>query len=198
MALLIAIPIVAGVVVGCALRWLAPHAIPPIRIRGVPVVILAAGLEALRLALPGDWVSADVVARGFGAVDLVLVAVFVHLNRPSRTGWMVSLPVALAGVGVAANAAAVVLAGGMPYSRSAALAVGYTPEELSADLPGYVEADSVPTAVAALGDLIPFHALMKVLSIGDLLLFAGVAATIAMVTAGLLVAPAQRSVVSAT
>lgn len=195
MALLIAIPIVVGLAAGVALRLLAPQAVPPFRVRAMPLVLVAAGVEALRAALPDAWVSDPLVARGFGVVDVVLVAVIVLANRPTRATWTVGTAIAVTGAGVAANAAAVVIAGGMPYSRPAALAVGYSPEEL-AQVPGYLDAATVPDVAAALGDLIPFGALMKVLSIGDLLLFAGVAALLALLVARLLVAPGERTTVT--
>jgi len=185
MALLIAAPIVLGLTAGLVVRRLFPAADPGTsRIRGVPLVVAAAVVEALRIGLLGERVGEPWVARSLGAVDLVVVVLVVHLNRPSRTSRPVSAAVGLTGLGMAANALAVVIAGGMPFSRPAALAAGYSTRDLAPPPPGYVDADGVPAAAAALGDLLPFPPLMKVLSVGDLLLLLGIVVLLALLTAG--------------
>jgi hypothetical protein len=61
----------------------------------------------------------------------------------------------------------------LPVLRPAALSAGFTPAELATAPPGYVVAADAGDPVVWLGDVLPVPGGLTVLSLGDLLLFAG-------------------------
>ena len=88
--------------------------------------------------------------------------------------------VALILLGGGLNAAAIAANGRMPYSESALVSAQVTAEQRARGerSPKHVAADDA-TRLSWLGDVIPVRPIKKVVSLGDLILLAGVAALLA-------------------
>jgi hypothetical protein len=95
---------------------------------------------------------------------------FVLLNR--RGARVISLASALVGVGVWLNAVGVLVYGYMPVLERAA-AVADNPFTASHPSPGYVRSEDLGAFGVLIGDFMPIPHALKVLSIGDVCLFAG-------------------------
>jgi hypothetical protein len=152
-----------------------------LRLRGLWVVPVALIAHIVRFnLLPNDWAVDTSIGRVYGVVNLLCACAFLALNRTNLSS---SWPAACCGLvvsaaGVALNAIPVALVGAMPVSRSAALLAGYSPSELATPPVGYVFADKVNVFAASLGDVAGIPHFLKVLSIGDLMLFTGFAVLI--------------------
>lgn len=120
-------------------------------------------------------------------VTLAIVVVFIALNwsiQCRMTRWGLGLVLA----GTVCNAIPQWIYGAMPFSTQGARQSGYTDAELAEMAKSYVRNLPItdqPGWVVALSDIIPLPPLMKVLSIGDVLLMAGgLVAVIGLVVAG--------------
>ncbi|MFE6647869.1 DUF5317 family protein [Nocardioides sp. NPDC057772] len=144
------------------------------KLQGVWLIAIAAVLQFVQNN--GWWPEEfpEATERRLYAVLVVCVAVgFCWLNRSfssSRAGlwalWLIPL-------GTMSNAIPIAALGAMPYSLSGARLAGYSDAELVTDAPGYIRLGDVSQLWTPLADLLPIPILMKVLSIGDLFLFAG-------------------------
>jgi Family of unknown function (DUF5317) len=135
-----------------------------VRPRVVQIGLLAvgAGLNALSVVFDG---TAALVALVLSLAVLIAVAV---ANR-HITG------VAVVGVGLLCNLAAVAVNGGMPVRPSALVAAGVVAdgEPISVEEPRHLETADDPLPV--LGDVLPVPLTNEVLSFGDLIVIVGVA-----------------------
>ncbi|HVF53973.1 MAG TPA: DUF5317 domain-containing protein [Actinomycetota bacterium] len=153
----LAIAIVLGVVRGGSVGRLAS-----LRLRAPEILLLGLGLRlALEIFGPSDGTLV-------GGAAFILVAlpglVFLWLNRRVAGLGLVT-------AGIVANLAVMSLNGGMPVSASAASLVGAA-APVDGEAPRHEElTDS--TLAPWLGDVIPVPPLGRVLSVGDLLLAAG-------------------------
>lgn len=143
-------------------------------LRGKWLIALAAALQFTQYE--GWWPRLVTEAnqhRLCAVLVLAIAVMFSWMNRSlsSRRAGMWALP--LIPLGTASNSIPIAVLGAMPYSLSGARAAGYSSAELATDAPGYVRLGDVSQLWVPLADLIPVPVLMKVLSIGDLLLFAG-------------------------
>lgn len=182
MAVLMVVPALVGLAGALAVRRWCPDIARGFAVRGLPLVALGLVVETIRyLVLPDDAHAALGAGRAFAVADIAIVVAVLFLNRPAVAGRATAAVVALVGLGVACNATAVVIAGAMPYSAAAARAAGLPADEIEGHLLGYVHADTVPAPAALLGDVLPLPPLMKVLSVGDLLMFIGLVVVVALV-----------------
>lgn len=144
------------------------------RLRGTWLIALAAALQFVQNN--GWWPEEfpEATERRLYAVLVVGVAVsFSWLNRSlssTRTG---SWALLLIPVGTASNAIPIAVLGAMPYSLSSAHLAGYSNAQLATEASGYVQLGDVSPLWTPLADLLPIPVLMKVISIGDVFLFAG-------------------------
>ncbi|MFB9182931.1 DUF5317 family protein [Dactylosporangium sucinum] len=170
--MLIVVPPLAGLVLGYLLggRLAGFRAI---RIRGLWLLWLAAGLQAAHYYVP--------LVRELVSDRTMLAVVFAPV-----LGWLVvnlrQWPAGIRAAGIAIvlgavlNAVAIGLNGRMPYSPAAAEAAGLRP--------GITTPKNVPageeTRLRYLGDIIPIAPLKKVVSPGDLLISGGSCALVAL------------------
>ncbi|MFD4325075.1 DUF5317 family protein [Nocardioides sp. NPDC058538] len=145
-------------------------------LRGKWLIVLVAALEFMHVeGLWPGWVEANAERRAYSVLVVVIAIAFCWLNRSlwsHRSGrWALSL----IPLGTVSNSVPIAVLGAMPYSVSGARAAGYSSAELATDASGYIRLDDVSQLWIPLADLIPVPVLMKVLSIGDLLLFPGLA-----------------------
>ncbi|WP_315094012.1 DUF5317 family protein [uncultured Cellulomonas sp.] len=175
---LLVAPVVALAVLAARRGGLA--GLSRVRLRGTAWVLLAAAVQALRSSDPG-WTDA---ASPWWPLVLACCAVgFAWANgRVASTGVRVALGTFAAGV--LANAVTTAVNGGMPFSVSGARLAGLSEAAIASPAPGHVPiADG--TRLVALADVLPVPGLHVVLSVGDLLLWAGLV--------GLLVAAAAAT-----
>lgn len=141
-----------------------------LQFRGVPF-LLAALLVAL---LPLLVTVSDGTARALSVVaNLVVIAFLVVNARAQRGGVRAGIAVIVAGW--ALNALVITANAGMPLSTWAYAQSGQT-DEITAGEGGFykiVVADS-DTVLRPLGDVIPIRAIAQVVSIGDILIVAGI------------------------
>jgi hypothetical protein len=181
---LMALPAVAALLYVLVRRPVPPG--PAFRLRGLWLVAAALGLHIVRFELLSPHIASGTgVGRVHGLLTLACAGGFLALNRATVTA---RSRTARAGVvasvaGVAANALPVILVGAMPVLRAAALSAGFTPAELATAPPGYVVALDSGVPVVWLGDVLPVPGGLTVLSLGDLLLFAGLAILIGLALA---------------
>ncbi|WP_406036251.1 DUF5317 family protein [Nocardioides sp. NBC_00163] len=143
-------------------------------LRGKWLIVLVAALQFMHVeGLWPDQVKESVERRAYAVLVLVIAIAFCWLNRAlwsRRSGrWALSL----IPLGTASNSIPIAFLGAMPYSISGARAAGYSSAELATDAPGYIRLDDVSQLWIPVADLIPIPVLMKVLSVGDLLLIPG-------------------------
>ena len=188
LAVLLVAPAIAVAVL--ALRPGGLAALSRFRVRGMPWVLAGAAVQALRTADPA-WASGFLHAAGGAATALVLggcAVGFVLANLRDRPRGA-ALAAGVAGLGALLNAAATALNGGMPFSVRAAAAAGIDAASIADPTPGHVPIDT-GTRLAAIADVVPVPGLHLVFSLGDVLLWGGLAAC--LVVAAL---HTQRSVV---
>lgn len=138
--------------------------------RGVPIV-----LGALLVALLPLLISvSDGTARVLSAIANIVVLAFLIVNaRHHKGGVRAGIAVMIAGW--ALNALVISANGGMPLARWAYTQSGQT-DPITAGEDGFykiVIADD-DTVLRPLGDVIPIRAIAQVVSIGDILLVAGI------------------------
>ncbi|MGY0388117.1 DUF5317 family protein [Nocardioides sp. WG-D5] len=143
-------------------------------LRGKWLIALVAALQFMHVeGLWPDQVKESVERRVYAVLVVVIAIAFCWLNRSlwsRRSGrWALSL----IPLGTASNSLPIAVLGAMPYSVSGARAAGYSSTELATDAPGYIRLDDVSRLWIPLSDLIPIPVLMKVLSVGDVLLIPG-------------------------
>lgn len=143
-------------------------------LRGKWLIVLVAALQFMHVE--GLWpeeIKESVERRVFAVLVVVIAIAFCWLNRSlwsRRSGrWALSL----VPLGTASNSLPIAVLGAMPYSIPGARAAGYSSAELATDAPGYIRLDDVSPLWIPFADLIPIPVLMKVLSVGDLLLIPG-------------------------
>ena len=144
------------------------------RLRGIWLIALAAALQFVQNN--GWWPEEfpETTERRVYAVLVIGVAVtFAWLNRSLSSTRAGRWALLLIPVGTASNAIPIVALGAMPYSLSGAHLAGYTNAELATEASGYVRLGDVSPLWTPLADLLPIPVLMKVISIGDVFLFAG-------------------------
>lgn len=169
-----------------------PHPSPrQPELRGLWVVALGLAAHLLRFeVLPADVGADRVVGVVHGVVALLCAGCFVALNWATTHGAPVRRTGILAsGLGAGLNAIPVALTGAMPVLRSAAVAAGLAPADLEPVSPQYVLVHAGSSPTVWLGDVIPVPAGSTVLSLGDLLLFAGLAILVGVVLASRLGSP---------
>jgi hypothetical protein len=143
-------------------------------LRGKWLIVLGAALQFMHVeGLWPDQVKESVERRVYAVLVVAIAIAFSWLNRSlwsRRSGrWALSL----IPLGTASNSLPIVVLGAMPYSIPGARAAGYSSAELMTDAPGYIRLDDVSPLWVPFADLIPLPVLMKVMSLGDLLLIPG-------------------------
>jgi hypothetical protein len=164
---LMLLPVVLGVVISL---FLTRRASGDWRVSGVWLLLVALPIAIVSDRERSSVADPALVNRIEAVLLCVVAACFVWLNRrhavtTRAASWLVA-------VGVWLNALGVVAYGAMPVLRSAA-AVADNPFTSSHPSPGYVRSDDLGWFGIVIGDFIPIPHFLKVLSIGDLLLFAG-------------------------
>jgi hypothetical protein len=176
---LVVVPLLVGVLAGYALggrlSWLVRN-----RLRAMWLLWLAAGLQFMHF----QWDAGRVAVESRTGVSLMapifgLVGAWVLVNLPRRT-LAVRLAAGAILLGGAMNAAAILANGRMPFSESAVRAAQVSAEQQARGLrsPKHVVADA-DSRLVWLGDVIPVPPIGMVISAGDVVLLAGVAALIA-------------------
>jgi len=175
--LLLIVPTLAALVL--VLRRGGLAALTHVRVRGAPWALTGAALTALRSADPA-WASRVLGAAGGVLVPLGLAvcAVGFAFANARHAGRGVRIALAVAATGALANALATALNGGMPFSAPAARSVGLD----VTGAPGHVPIDS-STLLVPLADLVPVPGLAMVFSVGDVLLWTGLAAVLVLAAA---------------
>lgn len=146
-----------------------------VRFVGAP---LAFGALAVMVIAPLTELG-DPLERGLIAAGYALAAAFLVVNIVRRAGTALRIGLALLALGWILNATVMVANGGMPLSREAYAASG----QVDAPTPGeggffkIVLADE-STRLLGLGDVITLRPFHRVVSVGDLVLMVGLAATI--------------------
>jgi hypothetical protein len=152
---------VAGLAVGLAQRPAGRHVVRP---RGDHHGLLVAGaaLNAASVALDGH-------AATFALMASLAVLIAVAFANRHVTG------IAVVGIGLLVNLAALSLNAGMPVRPSALEAAGLAApgEAVTVEAPRHLESDADPVPV--LGDVLPVPLTSEVLSFGDLIVVLGAA-----------------------
>jgi len=145
-----------------------------IRIRAWWLIIPAAALQwANNSGYYPQAVSVETATRVVTAICVALTAVLCWVNWDGRPR-SVKVGLGLVFTGTVANALPILAYGGMPYSTSAALTSGFSHDQLAEGANGHIPIESDhATVLVALSDLVPIPGLMKVVSIGDMALLAG-------------------------
>jgi hypothetical protein len=179
MLYLVALPVVAGVVLGYArggrLRRLAD-----VPLRASSLLWLAAALQVLHFDAAGTRETIESALRMSLMVPIFgLVGAWAVINLPGRSR-VVQAAVALILVGGAMNALVIAANGRMPYSPAALDAANVSDAQRARGEHSrkHVSADET-TRLPALGDVIPVRPVQKVVSAGDVVLLLGVAAAVA-------------------
>jgi len=179
---------VAAAVAAVGLRHGSLRGLLEVRLRAVWLIWLAAGVQLARVADPAA--AGAVLHYRHGVVPVLATwafgAAFVLVNLRGRVGAARTGLVAVL-LGFTLNTLVVAVNGRMPFSAGAARQVGFTEEAITRTTTRYAPV-SRHTMLTAFGDLIPVPPLQSVVSIGDLLMFAG----IAVVLVALVRTPAPR------
>lgn len=171
-------PILLGLLATVALRR-SRHEVAQLRGIAVLLPFVAALAVGTGLAHAHAWLPPTTVNRSSALAFIVLVASFAILNAPGQRGpartavWLVT-------VGATMNAAITLVVGYMPVLEAAAARAGYQTPLAHHPTPKYVLSDDMPSLLIILGDFIPVPGLVKVISLGDVLLFAGTALMLAL------------------
>ncbi|MFT4085309.1 MAG: DUF5317 family protein [Nocardioides sp.] len=143
-------------------------------LRRKPLVAIAA---LLQLVQQEGWWPQNVpltVERRVYAVTIVFIACwFCWSNRQLAGSTAGRLAVTLIPLGTALNGLPIVVLGAMVYRPQSAVTAGYSGPEAYGTIPGYVHLNEVSPLWLPVSDFIPVPYLEKVLSVGDLALFAG-------------------------
>ncbi len=144
------------------------------KLRGTWLIVLAAALQFVQ---NNEWWPEQLpesVERRVYAVFVVGIALaFCWMNRSLRSNASGRWATTLIPLGTLSNSIPMAALGAMPYSLSGAHLAGYTNAELATEALGYVRLGDVSPFWTPLADLLPIPVLMKVISIGDVFLFAG-------------------------
>jgi hypothetical protein len=173
-------PVAVGVIL--SLFWTRRTTGDDFRVAGVWLLLVALPIAVAcdharpRVADPSTVNRTEAVAL------CAVAAAFVYLNR--HNGRVSSTAAWLVGLGVGLNSLGVLVYGYMPVLQSAA-AVADNSFTSSHPSPGYVRSEDLGWFGVAIGDFIPIPHLLKVLSVGDLLLFAGCVLLLSIFLAGL-------------
>lgn len=175
--LLLIVPVLAALVL--VLRRGGLAALTRVQVRGAPWALAGAAVQALRSADPA-WAAGVLHAAGGALVPLVLAgcAVGFAFANARRAGRAVRVALLVATAGALSNALATALNGGMPFSVPAARSVGLD----VTGAPGHVPIDG-STLLVPLADLVPVPGVAMVFSVGDVLLWAGLAAVLVLAAA---------------
>lgn len=179
MSLLLVLLIVpVAIVIGLLLRGDGISALADLRVRGLLWAIAGALVQLLRTTDP-TWAAGPLHAAGRALPPLALALCATGFALANARGATRGVRAALAAMltGALANALATALNGGMPFSVSGARTAGIPAEHIAAPTPGHVPIDD-GTALVALADVIGVPMLGIVLSVGDLLLWGGLAAAL--------------------
>lgn len=152
---------------GLAAQWRAP--------RLLTLVLVVFVLSALRPILWQSLGDDITVTRAYSSLVIAALAAFAVANRRLLTRSTFGLGLIGALLGGALNSAAALIYGGMPILGSAAEVAGYNLDSAATAADGYVYSRPQSASMVLLGDFIPLPGFYKVLSVGDLLLFAGLA-----------------------
>ncbi|WP_456787049.1 DUF5317 family protein [Cellulomonas sp. P5_C5] len=176
-ALLLVVPVLAALVL--VLRRGGLASLTHVRVRGAPWALTGAAVQALRSADPA-WAQGVLHAAGGALVPLALAvcAVGFAFANARGAGRPVRVALVVATAGALSNALATALNGGMPFSVPAARSVGLD----VAGAPGHVPIDG-STLLVPLADLVPVPGVAMVFSVGDVLLWAGLAAVLVLAAA---------------
>ncbi len=149
-------------------------------IRHGALAVAAVILQVMPAALPDTgWIRS-----GLPLASHVLVAVWLAANVWSARGHVLRLALGAAAVGWLMNMAVMLPNGGMPVDHGALVRVGEGATRVAdGHLYKHVPAGN-GTVLRFLGDIHPLPALRLVYSLGDVLLFAGLLATLAIVVIG--------------
>jgi hypothetical protein len=179
MVLLVAGPLIGGVLVGYAFGGRLRQLVRT-RIRAVWLLWLAAAAQFVQFEFASVRTGVE-SALGFSLLIPIfgLVAAWLLVNLVDRPRAM-RMAVALILLGGGLNAAAIAANGRMPYSPSALVSAQVTADQKARGerSPKHVAADA-GTRLLWLGDVLPVRPIKKVVSVGDLILLAGVAALLA-------------------
>ncbi|HWE55219.1 MAG TPA: DUF5317 family protein [Acidimicrobiales bacterium] len=171
--LILLVAVAAGVLIGLATGGRL-SGLGDFRLRMWPLLLGAVAVELVVGDLPSGprWV--------LGLAACVVAGIWCMVNRP--VGRRVAGP-ELIGVGAALNAVVMAADSGMPVSRSALVQahLGGIPDVTRGHLYKHV-AMTGHTALRPLGDVIPVSPLRTVVSVGDVLMLAGIVVTVAVAT----------------
>lgn len=143
-------------------------------LRGKWLIVLAAAMQYVQFEGCGLGQVSDALERRTVAVLVVAIAAgFCWLNRPLASSCSGRWALWLIPLGTASNSIPIAALGAMPYSVSSARIAGHTDATLAMDSPGYIRLGEVSQLWMPFSDFIPIPGLLKTLSIGDLLLIAG-------------------------
>jgi hypothetical protein len=134
-----------------------------VRLLATWLVFTAVGAQLVLGAISRMGGPAELLSRPLLAVSQVLLVAFIAANR-----YLPGMLLVLVGFGL--NAIVIIANGGMPVSPDALVAVGGAP----AIEPGKHQLLTDATTVAFLADIIPVRVLRTVVSVGDIILAAGV------------------------
>lgn len=183
---------VAAAVAAVGLRHGSLRGLLRVRLRAVWLIWSAAGVQFVRVTDPAA--AGAVLHYRHGVVPVLVTwafgAAFVLVNLRGRAG-AVRAGLAALVLGCTLNTLVVAVNGRMPFSAGAARRVGFTEEAITQTSTRYAPV-SPHTMLPAFGDLIPVPPLQSVVSVGDLLMFAG----IAVVLVALARTPAPREEVT--
>jgi hypothetical protein len=153
----------------------------PLRLVGVWLVLVAVAITAIGNRMASQWTDHQSMVNRFQSIlILIICAAFAWLNRNGLPLVRVSILALVAGAGL--NALATAVYGGMPVLRSAGIAAGNSPADMSRPHPivGYVLSDQRGWFAHYAGDFIPVPDANVVFSIGDVLIWSGLATLLAI------------------
>lgn len=153
----------------------------PLNLIGVWLVLVVVAVTAVGDRLAAEWEGHQAsVSRTQAVLVLAACVLFAWWNRHGRP--VVRASVLAVALGAGLNAAATLAYGGMPVLRSAALDAGNSAADLAGPHPkiGYVLSDDRGWFAHYAGDFIPVPGTGVVFSIGDILLWAGLAVLLAL------------------
>jgi hypothetical protein len=160
-----------------------PHrASPLVRLRAMWLLVIAVLVTLIGDRLADHWQDHQAqVNRVQGVLVVIVTAAFAWLNRSQRP--VVRYSVIAVALGGAMNAAVTLVYGGMPVSRAAGLDAGIPSTDLRGPRPtyGYVLSEGKSWFAHYVGDFIPVPHERMVFSIGDILIWGGLAVLLAAV-----------------
>lgn len=180
---LILLPLVAALVVLLSWRG-AVRGLLDLRLRWLSLLWAAVAVKVLQLSGIG-WAGKILTAHGGLVPELAIWTLgiaFAVLNLatlPRRA----RAPLVVLVLGFTANTLVTVLNGAMPFSAPAARTAGFSEEMIGNSGPFY-ETISSQTLLPVLADVIPVPLLQKVVSVGDVLMFVGIASLVVALASG--------------